>query len=88
MHSLLLNLVFVILVSNPVQEKQANILINSIREFGGKYSDGQVYVFLGDTVNAPGNSLLSEGVNLIPLEIDESLPNYPFVQKMQGSCTG
>ena len=83
MHSLLLNLVFVILVSNPVQEKQANILINSIREFGGKYSDGQVYVFLGDTVNAPGNSLLSEGVNLIPLEIDESLPNYPFVQKMQ-----
>ena len=83
MHSLLLNLVFVILVSNPVQEKQANVLINSIREFGGKYSNNQVYVFLGDTVNAPGNSLFSEGVNLLPLETDESLPSYPFVQKME-----
>jgi glyoxylase-like metal-dependent hydrolase (beta-lactamase superfamily II) len=83
MHSLLLNLVFVILVSNPVQEKQANVLINSIREFGGNYANSQIYLFQGDTVNAPCKSLISESVNLIPLEIDKSLPNYPFIQKME-----
>ena len=82
MQTLLLNMVFVILVSNPVREKQATILINSIREYGGKYANNQIYVFIEDTVLTPCNALKMENVKLVPLELDESLPNYPFVSKM------
>ena len=83
MNNILLKIVFVILVSNPTQEKQASILVNSIREFGGEYANSEIYVLIGDTVNAPCKYLVSDGINLIPLEKDESLPNYPFVDKMQ-----
>ena len=82
MQQLLMNLVFVILVSNPVQERQATVLINSLREFGGQYAQSSVYVFVENSVLTPCPGLQVEGVTLIPLDVEASLPNYPFVSKM------
>lgn len=82
MTDILLKLVFVMLVNSPVQEKQANILIKSIREFGGSYANSPVYVFIADTVNTPCRSLKALNVNLIPLNVSDTLPGYPFLNKV------
>jgi hypothetical protein len=36
MNGILLKLVFAMPVTSPIEEQQANILINSIRDFGGR----------------------------------------------------
>jgi hypothetical protein len=82
MNNILLKLVFVMLVTSPADEKQANILIQSIREFGGRYADSPVYIFVSDPVNAPCISVAASNVTLIPLEISDTLTVYPFLSKV------
>lgn len=82
MSNILLDLVFVMLVTTPAEEKQADILISSIREFGGASSGSPVYVFMSDTVLAPCRSIKSSNVTFIPLDIDSNLPLYPFLLKV------
>jgi len=82
MNNILLKLVFVMLVNSPVQEKQAYILINSIRDFGGLYSDCPVYVFVSDTSGTPCYSLKSLNAILVPLDDADTLPDYPFLNKV------
>jgi hypothetical protein len=82
MNNILIKLVFVMLVSSPAEEKQANILINSIRDFGGRYSDCPVYVFVSDTFNAPCRSIKALNVTFIPLDVSDTLPDYPFLHKV------
>jgi hypothetical protein len=77
----LLKLVFIMLVTSPIEEKQASILIRSIREFGGIYADCPAYIFITDTINASCKSIYSPNVNLIPLFVSDTLPNYPFLLK-------
>jgi glyoxylase-like metal-dependent hydrolase (beta-lactamase superfamily II) len=75
-------LVFVTLVASPTQERQAGILIKSIREFAGKYKNSEIFVMQGDAVNAACSSLTSARVKMIPLEYDNAYPLYPFIKKM------
>src|SRR4030042_1871286 len=82
MNNILLKLVFVMLVTTPAEEKQANILINSIRDFGGRYASSPVYVLMGDAINASCRTITASDVTLIPLEISDSLPKYPFLLKV------
>ena len=82
MSNFLLNLVFVMLVTSPAEEKQANILINSIRDFGGIYADSPVYVFMSDTLNAHCHSIKSPNVKFITLDADNNMPDYPFLYKV------
>ena len=82
MNEILLKLVFVMLVTSPAEEKQANILISSIRDFGGIYADSPVYLFMSDTLNAPCRSIKSPDVKLIPLDVSDKLPPYPFLDKV------
>ena len=82
MNNILLKLVFVMLVTTPAEEKQANILINSIRDFGGRYASSPVYVLTGDAINASCRTITASDVTLIPLEISDSLPKYPFLLKV------
>jgi hypothetical protein len=82
MNSALLKLVFVLLVNSPLEEKQANILISSIREFGGIYANSPVYVFMSDTVNASCKTIIASNITFIPLEISNTRPHYPFLNKV------
>jgi len=82
MNEILLKLVFVILVTSPAEEKQADILISSIRDFGGRYADSPVYLFMSDNMNAPRHSIKSPNVTFIPLEADNNMPDYPFLLKV------
>ena len=76
-------LVFVLLISSVDEERQAKILIDGIRQFGGKYNSCPVYVFLGDTLKTKGNLLDERDIFLFPLEKDESLPPFLFSYKIQ-----
>ena len=82
MNNILVKLAFVLLVTSPIQEKQANILIKSIREFGGNYAGSPVYIFVSDTVNSPCRSLDGQNITLIPLDLNATLPQYPFLEKV------
>jgi hypothetical protein len=82
MNAILFKLAFVLLVSSPLQEKQASILIQSIREFGGNYAGSPVYVFVSDTINSPGRSLRGNNITIIPLNLNDTQPPYPFLEKV------
>ena len=82
MNEILLKIVFVMLVTSPAEEKQANILISSIRDFGGIYADNPVYLFMSDTLGAPCRSIKSPNVKLISLDVNSELPDYPFLYKV------
>jgi hypothetical protein len=82
MNNILLKLVFVMLVTSPADEKQANILISSIRDYGGRYADSPVCVFMSDTLNAPCRSIKSPNVKFIPLDVTSNLPHFPFLDKV------
>jgi hypothetical protein len=74
---------FIILISSVDEEQQAKILINGIRQFGGKYNNCPVYVLLGDTLKTKGSLLKDRNVNIFPLTKDETLPQFPFSLKIQ-----
>jgi len=82
MNGILLNLVFAMLVTSPTEEQQANILINSIRDFGGRYAGCPVYLFISDTVNASCRSITASNVTFIPIDVSDTLPKYPFLSKV------
>jgi hypothetical protein len=78
----LTKLVIALMVATPVQEKHAGILVESIRTFGGEYSNSPIYVFQADPEKVPCNSLKALGVKLIPLKMDEAVKHYLFAEKV------
>ncbi len=55
-------------ILTPDQEKKAEVLIKSLRRFGGDYGPAPVYVVLGDPKNLPGTRLQQDGVQLVPTD--------------------
>lgn len=68
-------------VSNHLQQQHAAALIKSIRAYGGSYSQSPIYVVLADPVNFPCEELTSEGVTLLPANVDRSVREYPLAIK-------
>ncbi|MBN2572107.1 MAG: hypothetical protein JXA68_08265 [Ignavibacteriales bacterium] len=68
-------------VSDNEQERSVKALIKSIRELSGDYKDSKIYVVLGDVENFPSTSLKGENIQLIPLEMDKALLEYPLAFK-------
>jgi glyoxylase-like metal-dependent hydrolase (beta-lactamase superfamily II) len=72
---------FVTYASDYEQERKVKILIKSIRELGGKYSECPIYVVLGDTANYPCSSIKTKGVILLPVNIEPAAIDYPLAIK-------
>jgi TolB protein len=72
---------FATFVSAPEQERAVAALVRSLRERGGRWSGGRVFVVTGDPVNLPCGSLRGEGVEILPLEMDPAFRGYPLALK-------
>jgi hypothetical protein len=71
---------FVTYIHYPYQEDAAAMLVDSIRAWGGEYRECPIYAVLTDP-RASGLRLKDKNVQLVPLELDESVRNYPFAAK-------
>ncbi len=71
---------FVTYIQLPYQEDAAAMLVDSIRAWGGEYRDCPIYAVLTDP-RASGLRLKDKNVQLVPLELKESVRNYPFAAK-------
>jgi len=80
---LVAKVIFVIMVASPAQEKDAGLLIDSIRAFGGAYSNAPIYVVsaVPDPV-PPGAKLKEKVTKVIPLQMPESPRSFPFADKV------
>ncbi|MCI0474519.1 MAG: hypothetical protein L0Y76_13140, partial [Ignavibacteria bacterium] len=68
-------------VADTDQERQAAVLIKSLRRFGGEYSECTVYVVLFDTNIAPCHTLRTEHVILLAAEVPSEAIGYPLAIK-------
>ncbi len=75
-------LMYMIMIATPEEEKLANGLIESIKEFGGSYSVEPVVVVLSDTAKTRGESLKGKVMALVELEMNETLRRFPFSDKV------
>jgi hypothetical protein len=71
---------FVTYIHYPYQEDAAAMLVDSIRAWGGEYRDCPIYAVLTDP-RASGLRLKDKNVQMVPLELKESVRNYPFAAK-------
>ena len=60
----------------------ARILVDSIRAFGGALCDAPVWVFEANPQKAPCNELAGNGVQVIPLNMPETVRDYIFGDKV------
>jgi len=68
-------------ILTPDQEKKAEVLIKSLRRFGGDYGGVPVYVVLGNPREVPCPRLRQDGVELVPIEAGEPGRRYPLAIK-------
>jgi len=68
-------------VLSPDQEKKAEVLIKSLRAFGGDYGYVPVYVVLGDPHRLPCPRLQREGVHLVATDAPEIGRRFPLAVK-------
>ncbi len=68
-------------VAFPEQERSVRALIRSIRQWGGDYSESMIYVVLPDASSMPCLSLKGPHVELVALQIDSALLEYPLAIK-------
>jgi hypothetical protein len=71
---------FVTYIHYPYQEDAAAMLVDSIRAWGGEYRDCPIYAVLTDP-KSTGLRLKDKNVQLVPLELEESVRKYPFAAK-------
>jgi hypothetical protein len=75
-------LIYLVMIDNPEQERQADILIRSIRTFGGVYAASPVFAVVSDPGNLQVNELQGKADTLIMLDMNEELRNFPFSDKV------
>jgi len=68
-------------VSNEEQVRMVRAQIKSIREFGGPYKNSRIHVVLTDRDNLPGDALKGANVELLDIEMDKALIDYPLAAK-------
>ena len=78
--------VFATCVASQAEERDAELLIKSIRRFGGPLADAPIYVAVDDLAALPCDSLKALGAQLIPLEGDAEGRRYLFGQKVYAAA--
>ncbi|MBC8508246.1 MAG: hypothetical protein H8D34_25595 [Chloroflexi bacterium] len=73
---------FVTLVSSPEHLEKAQLLIDSIRAFGGPLSRSPIWIFESDPQRAPCEYLRGDGIRVLPLNIPESVRGNYFAGKV------
>jgi len=69
--------IFVTAVNSYEDGKYARVLIDSIRAFGGVLSQSPIWVFAGDSQNAPYTD-----VQVLPLRVPDTIRHYLFADKV------
>lgn len=73
---------FVLSVSTPTQEKNADLLIESLRTFGGKYAYAPVYVVIKDSTETSCKAIKSRGNVFIRTHKQNLNINFYFAEKV------
>jgi len=73
---------FLILFRSDEGERCARLVIESLRSFGGQLSHCPVWAFLSDSARLSHALPGLEGVERIPLPINEAYRHYPFAEKV------
>ena len=68
-------------VSSPDQEKLVKAMIRSIRERGGGDRESMIFVVTADAENLPCKSLTQDGVEVLPLEMEDAFLDHPLALK-------
>lgn len=74
--------VFVTMVRTASERTCADLLIESIRSFGGALSTCEIWLFEANPQAAPCKSLESMGVQVLPLCVPDSVEQYYFADKV------
>lgn len=73
---------FALSVSTPTQEKNADLLVESIRTFGGEYANAPVYVVVKDSIDTPCKTIKSKGNVFIRTHKYNQNINFYFAEKV------
>ena len=74
-------LLYVTFVTSVEEARQVNLLIESLRKFGGRLGDYPVWIFFTDMKFSEGFSDLGE-IKLLHLEMDTIFREYPLADKV------
>jgi hypothetical protein len=74
--------IFVTLVDNAEQRDKAELLIDSLRTFGGALRECPVWLFEADPEGVPCSDLAGDGVEVHALEVPESVRGNWFAAKV------
>ncbi len=85
-HSSIDHAIFMTLVRSPDERRYARVLIDSIRVFGGSMSHYPIWLFEANPQEAPCASLASPNVQIIPLDVPNSIKRYYFADKVFASA--
>ena len=75
-------IVFATFMSHPSQLPLVALMVDSIRTFAGPLSESYVWVFHDNRCSISSNELRGNGTKVIPLELSEYSPSYPFTGKI------
>ncbi len=75
-------IIFLIMIASPAQERDANLLVDSIRAFAGSFREVPIYVVTADPARVPGTSLKGKVSRVIPLDMNERYRSFPFADKV------
>lgn len=79
-------LVFVLSVSNINDVQTSEMLIKSLRENGGKYSNSRIYIVYDKPAAKHIYKLSSYNVEFLPIQIDSAGSDYLFSRKVYASA--
>jgi hypothetical protein len=74
--------VFLTLVRSAREIPRARLLIDSIRSFGGDWSDCPIWLFEANPAQAPCASLAGAGVQVFTLNVPDAMRHYDFGDKV------
>ncbi len=75
-------LTVLVMIATPQEEKEACVLISSLRTFGGDYREAPVVIVLSDPSKADGKSLAGKAQEIVPLKMNERFRQFPFADKV------
>jgi len=73
---------FLVMVGSAQQERDAEMLVDSLRDFGDAYGKCPIYVVQTDPERLPCKGLAARGTQLVPLKMNEKHRNYFFADKV------
>ncbi len=71
------------LVGSPAQERQAGLLIDSIKQAGGELGHCELQAVVSDPDATPGEELRARGATVVPLAQNPPVAAYPFADRVR-----